>query len=130
MYMLIEVGSPCSLPLGLIRTHEDQIGVLGVTLQHPPTDVFAEAATEISVTGPMAHKGYARAWRFFAHHRREPRANVEIELAIPDMMGLGAEPMLGLSLARALAWACGLPLGGDGSPARSRPSVRAPSLIE
>ncbi len=107
--MLIEVSSPCCLPLGLIRTREDQTGVLGVTLQHPPTDVFAEASTEFSVTGPMAHKGHAQARRFFAHHRREPRANVEIELAIPDMMGLGAETMLGLSVARALAWVCGLP---------------------
>lgn len=73
--MLIEAGSPCSLPLGLIRTHDHQTGVLGVTLQHPSTDVFAEALTEFSVTGPMAHKGYAQARHFFAHHRRAPRAN-------------------------------------------------------
>ena len=107
--MLIEVGSPCSLPLGLVRTKEDKIALLGLTLQHPPADVFAEASAQLSVTGPIAHEGYERAQRFLFHHRLEPRANVEIELAIPALMGLGSEAMLGLSAARALAWVYGLP---------------------
>jgi beta-ribofuranosylaminobenzene 5'-phosphate synthase len=107
--MLIEVGSPCSLPLGLIRTQDNRACLLGVTLQHPPTDVFAEASTQFSVTGPLAHKGYAYAQRFLAYHHLPQQANIEIELAIPDMLGLGAETMLSLSIARALAWVHGLP---------------------
>lgn len=107
--MLIEVGSPCCLPLGLIRTREGATRLLGVTLQHPPTDVFAEAASQFSVTGPVAHKGREAAVRFLAHHSLPQQANVEIELAIPDMMGLGAQTLLGLSTARALAWLHGLP---------------------
>ena len=107
--MLIEVGSPCSLPLGIVRTPTGQTQLLGVTLQHPPTDVFAEAATTLSVTGPAAHLGRRAAERFLAHHQLPPQANVEIELATATMVGLSSEPMLGLSIARALAWVHGLP---------------------
>ena len=116
--MLIEVGSPCSLPLGLIRTQDNQTCLLGVTLQHPPTDLFAEASAQFSVTGPLAHKGYAHAQHFLAHHHLPQQANVEIELAIPDMMGLGAETILGLSIARALAWVHSLPT--DDAPTLAR----------
>jgi predicted sugar kinase len=115
--MLIEVGAPCSLPLAFIRTGADATGLqyLGITLQHPPVDVFAEPAPDLSVTGPRADIGYAQALRFLQHHRLEPRGRVEIELAIPDLMGLGSEAMLGLSIARALAWVHGLPF--DDTPA-------------
>jgi predicted sugar kinase len=106
--MLIEVGAPCCLPLGLIR-FPDKTALLGIILQHPPVDVFAEAAAHFGVTGPRADLGYEQARRFLSHHRLEPRAEVEIELAIPAFMGLGSEAMLGLSLARALAWVYGLP---------------------
>ena len=107
--MLIEVGSPCSLPLGLVRTSAGQSHLLGVTLQHPPADVFAEAAPTLSVTGPVAHLGRLAAERFLAHHHLPPLANVEIELATPTLVGLSSETMLGLSIARALAWVHGLP---------------------
>lgn len=107
--MLIEVGSPCSLPLGLVRTSAGQSHLFGVTLQHPPADVFAEAAPTLSVTGPVAHLGRLAAERFLAHHRLPPLANVEIELATPTLVGLSSETMLGLSIARALAWVSGLP---------------------
>jgi len=117
--MLIEVGAPCSLPLGLVRTQGGRTHLLGVTLQHPLTDVFAEASPQFSVTGPMAHKGYVQAQRFLAHHRLEPLVDVEIELTIPDMIGLGAETMLGLSIARALAWVHNLPFADTLALARA-----------
>ncbi len=107
--MLIEVGSPCSLPLGLIRTQDGKLLLLGVTLQHPPMDVFAEASNTLSVTGPVAHKGREAAVRFLTYHQLPQRAKVEIELAIPTMVGLSSEAMLSLSIARALAWVHGLP---------------------
>ncbi len=86
--MLIEVGAPCSLPLSLVRTHTGALNLLGVTLQHPPADVFAEAATTFSVTGPVAHLGRIAAERFLAHHHLPPLANVEVELATPTLVGL------------------------------------------
>jgi predicted sugar kinase len=107
--MLIEVGSPCSLPLGIVRTSAGQIQLLGVTLQHPPADVFAEATPTLSVTGPVAHLGRIAAERFLAHHQLPSHGNVEIELATPTMVGLSSEVMLSLSIARALAWVHGLP---------------------
>jgi len=107
--MLIEIGAPCSLPLGVVRTHEGATRLVGVSLQHPPMDVFAEASPAFSITGPMAHKGFAYAQRFLAHHGLPQQANIEIELATPDLVGLGAETLLGLSVARALAWVSGLP---------------------
>jgi predicted sugar kinase len=109
--MLIEVGAPCCLPLGLVRSQsagEEQVSILGITLQHPPVDLFAEAAPTLSVTGPRADLGFGQAKRFLRHHRLEERATVEIELAIPAGMGLGSAGMLGLSLARALSWVHGL----------------------
>ena len=107
--MLIEVGAPCSLPLGVVRTSAGQTQLLGVTLQHPPADVFAETSTTLSVTGPVAHLGRIAAERFLAHHQLPPHANIEIELATPTMVGLSSEAMLSLSIARALAWVHGLP---------------------
>ena len=117
--MLIEVGSPASLPLGFLRTSANATRLLGLTVQHPPVDVFAEAAPQLSVTGALAHKGYVYAQRFLEHHGLPQRGNVEIELSIPDMMGLGAEAMLGLSIARTLAWVNGLPVDDAHALARA-----------
>lgn len=107
--MLIEVGSPCCLPLALVRTPHGQTQRLGMTLQHPPADIFAEAAPTLSVTGPVAHLGRLAAERFLAHHHLPSQANIEIELATPTLVGLSSEVLLSLAIARALAWVHGLP---------------------
>jgi predicted sugar kinase len=112
--MLIEIGSPASLPLGLVRLEDEgttKTCLLGLTLQHPPVNLFAQAhPTGLQITGARADVGYAQAKRFLQYHKLEERAEVEIELAIPSLVGLGSEPMLGLSMAQALAWLNNLPL--------------------
>lgn len=101
--MLIDLAAPCTLPLGLVKL-ADQSYVLGLTLQHPPVQIFAEAAAHFSVTGGRADVGYPFAERYRKAHAVTAGAEVEIELSIPAHMGLGSAAMLGLSVAHALAW--------------------------
>jgi len=112
--VLIEIDAPASLPLGLIQL-ESEAGLktclLGVTLQHPPVNLFAQAYPGgFKMTGARADVAYEQGERFLQYHQLERRAEVEIELAIPSLVGLGSEPMLGLSMAQALAWLNNLPL--------------------
>jgi predicted sugar kinase len=110
--MVIEIAAPCSLPLGLAAVEsggEAKTCLLGVTLQHPPGHLFAQAHEALKVTGSRADRAHAYAQRFRQHHGLQAGAEVEIELAIPAQMGLSSETMLGLSVARALAWLHDLP---------------------
>jgi predicted sugar kinase len=63
--------------------------------------------------------GHRFAEQFFQHHGRAARGEVAIELTVPRAMGLGSAPMLGLSLARALAWANDLPHDDTAALARA-----------
>ncbi|MBI3241115.1 MAG: hypothetical protein HYZ49_02335 [Chloroflexi bacterium] len=101
--MLIEITSPAILPLGIVHA-EGRPGLLGLTLQHPPVQLFAQSFDGLKITGARADEARKHAERFYAHHKLEPHAEVEIELAIPNFVGLGSSAMLGLSLAQALAW--------------------------
>jgi predicted sugar kinase len=107
--MLIEVDSPACLPLGLAKFGENKHCLLGLTVQHPPVQLFAQAHSKLQITGPRADKGYEQARRFLQHHQLAYQAEVEIELSAPNFVGLGSEAMLGLSLAKALSWVHGLP---------------------
>ncbi len=116
--MLIEVIVPASLPLGLVKLNVDgqeTLGWLGLTLQQPRVELSAQAAPGLNITGPRADAAHPRAARFFDHHQRPPRGHVVIEYALPRAMGLSSEAMLGLGVARSLAWVNGLPL--DDTPA-------------
>ena len=111
--MLIEVGSPATLPLGLVK-FDDPSGsktcLLGLTVQHPPIQLFAQQhPNRLLITGPRADVGYDYAQRFLNHHQLKQQAEVEIEHAIPSLVGLGSETMLALSIAKALAWVHDLP---------------------
>lgn len=110
--MLIEIGSPASLPLGLVKFEHDQgskICLLGLTVQHPPVQLFAEAGKNLLITGPRADVAFDDAMRFLAHHQLPHQGEVEIEFAIPNLVGLGSEALLGMSTARALGWVHDLP---------------------
>ena len=107
--MLIEVGSPASLPLGLVRFDTGQISLLGLTVQHPPTQIFAQSHPTLQMIGARADLARRHATHFLHHHHLKQQAGVEIELAIPMLVGLGSDPLLGLSLAHALAWVHNLP---------------------
>jgi predicted sugar kinase len=112
--MLIEINAPASLPLGLVRLESEagpKICLLGVTLQHPPVNLSAQAhPAGLQVSGARADVAYAQAQRCLQHEHFKQPAEVEIELAIPSLVGLGSEAMLGLSMAQALAWVNNLPL--------------------
>ncbi len=105
--MLIEIGAPATLPLGLVKL-EGESGsrncLLGLTVQHPPVNLFAQASTRFSVVGPRADAGYEFAVRFLQSHQLKQQAEVEIELAIPNLVGLGSAAVLALSMAKALSW--------------------------
>ena len=110
--MLIEVGSPASLPLGLVKFEDDtgsKLCWLGLTVQHPPIQIFAQAHTAFQVAGARADKGYEQAVRFLQHHQLKQQAEIEIESTIPNQVGLGSEALMGLSLAKALAWVHDIP---------------------
>ena len=110
--MLIEVGSPASLPLGLVKYENDagsKVCLLGLTVQHPPIQIFAQAHSKLQITGARAAKGYEQAVRFLQHHQLKHKAEIEIESTIPNLVGLGSEALMGLSIAKALAWIHNLP---------------------
>ncbi|MCP5096357.1 MAG: hypothetical protein GY943_12465 [Chloroflexi bacterium] len=105
--MLIEIGTPSCLPLGLARVDQNnelKTCLLGITLQHPPVHLSAQAHTGLKITGARADIGYDQAIRFLQYYQLKHQAEVEIELAIPAFVGLGSETMLGLTVAQALSW--------------------------
>lgn len=119
--MFIEIEAPCILPLGLATTEEAgqrRMGLMGVTLEYPPTQLFVYAHPTLHVTGARAHVAREYAQRFLSSHDVGPAA-IEIELATYSHMGLGSDGMLGLSTARGLAWAHELPM--DDTPALAWP---------
>lgn len=105
--MLLEINSPCFLPLGLAQ-YDGAPAWVGLTLKFPIVQLRAQAhANTLWITGPRANLARERALRFAANRGRDFFAEIEIEWAIPSHMGLSSETMLGLSVARALLWTAG-----------------------
>ncbi len=105
--MLIEIGAPAVLPFGLVRL-EDKSSLLGITLQHPPVHLSVKAYAGYEITGARGDVGYEYATKFLDFHQLKRQAKVEIELAIPAIVGLGSEAILGLSVAQILSQLNGL----------------------
>ena len=99
---IIRTTAPASLLLGLARLSSGVLAWLGLTVQYPPISIDARPAPALAVTGASADLGYPHAARALQRFGLPP-AEVEIDYALPRRMGLGAEPMLALSLARTLA---------------------------
>jgi len=122
MTPMIEIGAPAGLPLGLV-TVEQNNGMtpclMGVTLQHPPVHLSNRPGRGLRVTGARANLAHRQAERFLQAHGLEPQSDLRIDLAIPMGMGLSSEPMLGLSVARALAWQYDLPRADISASARA-----------
>ena len=100
--MLIEIGAPAVLPLGLVLL-ENKSCLLGITVQHPPVHLSAKAYSGYKITGARGDVGFEFATKFLDYHQLKHQAEVEIELAIPAFVGLGSEAILGLSIARTLS---------------------------
>ena len=95
------------LPLGVIKqagSGEPRIAQLGITLQHPFVQIFAQAASQMSVTGPRSDIGAAYVERLVASSSSAIDADIQIEFAIPAHMGLGSAPMLGIGMDKVLMW--------------------------
>lgn len=98
----IEIAAPSCLTLAVARLH-GRPAQLGVALQHPPIHLFARPADTLAASGARADLAYRYGESFMSSLATPTAASLEIELAIPAHMGLGSAPMLGLSVARALA---------------------------
>jgi predicted sugar kinase len=98
--MALEINTPACLPLGLVRAGSATYA-LGLALQHPPINISALAAVTLEVSGACFPLGRAAAEKMLVHEFNTP-AELEIELAIPLLMGLGGEPLLALSVAKAI----------------------------
>lgn len=107
--MQIEIGSPALLTLGLVRFEGGPAALLGASLRYPALNLSARAANHLFVTGARADVGQAAAQRFLAYHGLPMTAEVEIELAVPSLMGLGSEALLTLAVTQAVAWVQGKP---------------------
>ncbi len=113
--MSIEITAPACLLLGLAQV-DGQTCQLGITLQYPPIQLLAREAAGLAITGGRADLARRQAERLtsppdpLSSQERGSGGEVEIELAIPQFMGLGSGAMLGLSVARALAALHGLPI--------------------
>lgn len=112
--MLIELGAPASLPLSLVKIdHGDGVktALLSLTVQHPPIEVVAQQHNkQLKITGARAHIGRQYARQFLRSHQLRQRAEIEIDRSIPAFMGLGSDALLGLTMAKGLAWVHHLPL--------------------
>ena len=109
--MYLSLGVPAVLPLGLITVkaeEERKICLMGVTLQHPPTQIFAFRTDGFALTGARAQDALPYAESFMSHHRTHPSVTLELEQATLKFMGLGANPLIALGVGRALAWASDL----------------------
>jgi predicted sugar kinase len=106
--MHIELTSPACLLLGLAR-QDGQICQIGITLQYPQIQLVARDSAGLSITGARADLAHRQAAHFFQQRGLPPQGEIEIELAIPQFMGLGSAAMLGLSVAQALSAIHNLP---------------------
>ena len=108
----IELGAPACLPLAIIKTSTngtERICLFGAALQHPPINVFAQHSKQFSVTGARANVAIPYVERYCNANGLLQPAEIEIELAIPAHMGLGSKPMLGMAMAKSVAWINGPP---------------------
>jgi predicted sugar kinase len=106
--MQIELTSPACMLLGLAQL-DGQICQIGITLQFPQIQLLARESPALAVSGARADLAWRQAAHFFQHLHLPPQDEIEIELAIPQFMGLGSAAMLGLSIARALSTLHALP---------------------
>ncbi len=116
--MDVELTSPSCLLLGLAQL-DGQICQVGITLQFPQIQLLARESPALAVSGARADLAWRQAAHFFQQQHLPPRAEIEIELAIPQFMGLGSAAMLGLSVARALSTLHALPADDAAELARA-----------
>ncbi len=101
----IEIVAPACLALAAARI-DGRPALLGVALRHPPVHLTARPWEQLSVSGARADLAFRQAADVLdalALSGAGGEGDLEIELAIPSLMGLASSPILGLSVARGLA---------------------------
>ncbi|NNJ11890.1 hypothetical protein EKD04_016275 [Chloroflexales bacterium ZM16-3] len=104
----IELAAPACLTLAAARI-DGRPALLGIALRHPPVHLIARPAPRLAASGARADVAYHHGKAFMSSKNMNTAADFEIELAIPAYMGLGSTPLIGLSVARAMAALHGLP---------------------
>ncbi|RRR76523.1 MAG: hypothetical protein EI684_02905 [Candidatus Viridilinea halotolerans] len=118
----IEIVGPAVLPLAL-GWQAGEAQLIAVALQHPPVQIMLRPGAALDLSGARADLAYSYAARWLAAHHLSGRVTVEVELAVPNFMGLSSAASLAATLGRGLAhWyaqppedpraiaaACGLP---------------------
>ena len=99
--MNLTLISPACLLLGAVPVG-GQPQQIGITLQHPPIQLDARSAAQLLATGGRADLANQQAARVVERFHLPAQGDIEIELAIPSMMGLGSAGMLGLSVTQSL----------------------------
>ncbi|MBV7337978.1 hypothetical protein KFU94_59060 [Chloroflexi bacterium TSY] len=103
----IEVGTPACLPLGVVKIcvdGQERICLFGASLQHPPTHIYAQRSDHFVVTGARADVAIPYVERYCNANGLLQPAEIEVELAAPAHAGLGSKPMLGMAMAKTVAW--------------------------
>lgn len=92
--MTLELVAPCCLHLGFARADDGALCELGIALRYPPIQLSARPAEQLFVSGARSELAYRCAATL------DLAAEIEIELAIPALMGLGSDEMMRESVAR------------------------------
>ncbi len=78
-------------------------GGIGFALEQPFLQVNVKKADDISVSGELSKKAREAAEAFFRHYGIEGGAEIKVEKAYPEHVGLGSGTQISLSVVSALA---------------------------
>lgn len=111
----VQIEAPARLHLGFVDLNGElgrRYGSLGVTLDHPVTQLSLRPARTLNVTGPAAAASRALAYAALLTERLGLPGGLDIDIrrAIPDHAGLGSGTQLALAVATGLARLYGLDL--------------------
>ena len=109
----VRVTAPARLHLGFLDMNGGlgrRFGSLGLTLDGMATTVRARPSDRLRASGPSAERALKTARALCERFRWPPCADLSVEEAIPEHVGLGSGTQLGLAVGTALARLHGRPL--------------------
>ena len=109
----VRVTAPARLHLGFLDMNGGlgrRFGSLGLTLDGMATTIRARPSDRLRATGPSAERALKAARAICDRFRWPARAELTVEEAIPEHVGLGSGTQLGLAVGTALAHLHGRPL--------------------
>lgn len=109
----VRVTAPARLHLGFVDLNGGlgrRFGSLGLTLDGIATTVRARPADGLRTTGPSAERALSVARRLCERFHWPACAELTVEEAIPEHVGLGSGTQLGLAVGTALSYLYGRPM--------------------